>query len=67
MTVKKHVETQSEWEAKKAEEIINFIRSEIYLDLPFMGVALGALTPFPKPELLTLATDGEGIYFSRNA
>ncbi len=64
MTVKKHVETQSEWEAKKAEEIINFIKSEIYLDLPFMGVALGALTPFPKPELLTLATDGEGIYFS---
>ncbi len=61
---KKHVKTQSEWEAEKAGDIINFIKSEIYLDLPFMGVALGALEPLAKTELLTLATDGEGIYYA---
>ena len=45
MTCRKHIKTQSEWESERAEEIINFIKGAVYLDLPYMQIALGALTP----------------------
>ncbi len=64
MMSKKHVQTQSEWETEKAGDILNFIKRELYLNLPFMGVALGALAPIAKTELLTFATDGEAIYYA---
>lgn len=64
MTCRKHVQTQSEWESERAEEIINFIKSEIYLDLPYMQIALGALTPVCREELALAATDGACYYFN---
>lgn len=64
MAGKKHIVTQSEWEAGMAEKIIEYIRSEIYLELPFFGIALGALIPQNKEGLLSFATDGKGIYFA---
>lgn len=64
MSAKKHIQTQSEWEADRAKEILEFVQSELYLDLPYMGIALGAFVPQEKEILQTLATDGEGIYYN---
>ena len=42
-SVKRHIQTETEWEMEKAIEIIDFVRGELYLDLPYMGIALGGL------------------------
>ena len=64
MKNKKHIQTQTEWENEVSIDIINYIKSELYLDFPFFSIALGALLPLPKEEITTFATDGSVIYFS---
>lgn len=56
-------ETQTQWEARMGMEIIDYLKSEIYLDLPFMELALSALIPEGNEELTTYATDGITLYF----
>lgn len=67
MSEKKHIQTQLEWETAMAEKVINFIRSEIYLDLPFMSISLGALTPVQQEGRKTFATDGQCLYYEAGA
>ena len=64
MKNKKHIQTQTEWENEVSIDIINYIKSELYLDFPFFSIALGALLLLPKEEITTFATDGSVIYFS---
>lgn len=64
MEQRKHIQTQSEWEGEMSKRILDFVQSELYLDLPFMGIALGALEPSAKEEIDTFATDGVFLYFS---
>ena len=62
--MRKHIQTQSEWENEMSVKIINYIKSEIYLDLPYLNLALQALIPAPKEEIQTFATDGNYLFFS---
>ena len=47
-----------------SQKIIDEIQCELYLDMPFMKLALSA--PFPKGEraALPMATDGTYIYYN---
>ena len=40
----KHKQTQSEWEAEMSKKVLEFVRSELYMDLRFLDIALGTLT-----------------------
>ena len=39
----KHKQTQSEWEAEMSKKVLEFVRSELYMDLRFLDIALGTL------------------------
>lgn len=59
-----HVLTQSEWEESVSEQILRFIRNEIYMDLRYMDVALSALQWNCNEEVQGFATDGLCLYYS---
>lgn len=57
-------QTQTEWENEMSVKVIDLIRSELYLDLRYLGVALSALVPKADASLHTFATDGVYLYYS---
>lgn len=57
-------QTQWEWQQEMADEIFSLIRSELYLELRFMDVALSALSWKPAEGIDTFGTDGEVLYYS---
>lgn len=57
-------QTQWEWQQEMADEILSLIRSELYLELRFMDVALSALSWQPAEGIDTFGTDGEFLYYS---
>ena len=59
----KHVKTQTEWEYEMSVKILDLIRSELYLDLRFLDIALSALIPREDAALKAFATDG--IYLKK--
>ena len=59
-----HIKTQTEWENDMSVKILQHARSEIYLDLRYLDVALSALKPQAMEGLETMATDGESLFFS---
>ena len=63
--MKKHIMTQTEWENEMAEKIIQFLKSELYLDLPFLTIALSTLKEQTSETIHTLGTDGKYAYYSR--
>lgn len=48
------VQTQREWQQEMAQEILSLIRSELYLELRFMDVALSALSWKPEEGINTM-------------
>ena len=46
-----HIETQSEWEARMAGKILDFVRNEICVDLRFLQPAFSVLERKPDTEL----------------
>ena len=56
--MKKHVQTDSEWQEEMSQKIIDEIQCELYLDMPFMKLALSALSPKVNEQLYSMATDG---------
>ncbi len=62
--MKKHIQTQEEWEVEMSLKILDFVRNEIYLDLRYLNVALSALTPKSDKSVHTFATDGSFLCFS---
>ena len=62
---KQHTVSQTEWEHAICEKILALIRSELFLDLRYLDVALSALVFQPKDVIRTLATDGSYLYYSR--
>lgn len=58
------VQTQWEWQQEMAQEILSLIRSELYLELRFMDVALSALSWKPEEGIDTFGTDGACLYYS---
>jgi predicted metal-dependent peptidase len=62
-TMKKHVETQLEWETRMAEKIWQLLIGELYLDFPYMSLSLNALKPVQKEGRRTPGTDGTYLYY----
>lgn len=59
-----HVLTQSEWEESVSEQILRFIRNEIYMDLRYMDIALSALQWSCNEGVQGFATDGLCLFYS---
>lgn len=59
----KRNQTQSEWEWDISNEILKFIKNELYMELRFFDVAFSALTPKVDETIETMSTDGNYIYF----
>ena len=53
----------SKWQGL-GEKILSAARNELYLNLPFLDAALGALRPETGFDTPTLATDGQALYYS---
>lgn len=64
MAVKKHIQTQSEWEADMSVKVLDYVKDALYLDLRFLEVALSVLEPQADERLTTFATDGTFLKFS---
>lgn len=62
--MKKHIQTQTEWENEMGMKIVEFIKSELYLDLPFFNIALQTLVARPNESIQTFATDGKYAFYS---
>ena len=62
--MKQHVQTQTEWENEMSVKVLDYVKDALYLELRYLSVALSALKPEGQQELITLATDGEMLYFS---
>ena len=53
---------RSEWQTL-GQKILFAARNELYLNLPFLDAALGALRPETGFDTPTLATDGQSLYY----
>ena len=60
-----HRQTQTEWENGMCLQILDVIRSELYLDFRYLDMALSALTFSANEQIQTFATDGSFLFFSR--
>lgn len=60
-----HKQTQTEWENDMCLQILDVIRSDLYLDFRYLDMALSALTWSPNEQIHTFATDGSYLFFSR--
>lgn len=59
-----HPQKQYEWEDNMAVKILDIVKSELYLDMRFMDVALSALEWQAREGLNVFATDGINMYYS---
>lgn len=62
--MRRHIKTESEWEQEQALEVRKNIIGELYIELPFMVIALGQLEPVHKEEISLLGTDGANIFIN---
>lgn len=62
--MKKHIQTQEEWEVEMSLKVLDYVRHEIYLDLRFLNTALSALAFKNDRTVQTFATDGSYLCFS---
>lgn len=59
-----HPQRQYEWEDEMAVKILDIVKSELYLDMRFMDVALSALEWQSREGMNAFATDGISMYYS---
>ena len=59
------IQTQEEWEEEMAQKILRYTHDELYISFRFLGIALSALEPRADKRIITLATDGAVLYFSK--
>ncbi len=62
--MKKHIQTQTEWEEEMSLKILGYIRDELYMDFRYLRMALSALQPTADERLETFSTDGTTLFFS---
>lgn len=62
--MRKHIQTETEWQEQMSEKIIDQLQCELYLDMPFMKIALSALSPKADERFVSMATDGTYIYYN---
>ena len=58
--MKKHVQTETEWQEEITEKIFGQIQSELYLELNFMQIALCAFELCANENFVSMATDEIG-------
>lgn len=58
------IQTQKEWETEMSEEILSLTKSELYLELRFLDVALSELVWKADASIETSGTDGRFFYYS---
>lgn len=58
------LETQREWEERIGNKIIEYIVSQLYMDLRFMESALSALKPSARDNLYMFSTEGVYLYYN---
>lgn len=51
-------ETQTHWQDRMALEVLEVTRSELYLHLRFLSLAIGGLAPTPSAQVRGMGTDG---------
>ena len=51
-------ETQTQWQNRMALEVLEVTRSELYLHLRFLSLAIGGLAPTPSAQVRGMGTDG---------
>ena len=61
--VSHRAETQPEWEARMGARVLAVTRADLYRELRFLDLALGALTPAADPACRRLATEGSSLYY----
>ena len=52
--MKKHIQTQQEWEIQMATQILEFVQNELFIDMPYMSIALNALTLVNDEQIETM-------------
>lgn len=57
------IQTQSEWEWQVSNDILRFIKNELYMELRFFDTAFASLAPKVDETIDTMSTDGNYIYF----
>lgn len=60
----KGIETQTQWDEKMSQKLLQYIRNRLYMELRFLDVALSALTWQKDDNIQTLATNGKYLYYS---
>lgn len=59
-----HIKTQTEWEADMGIKILEYVKSELYMDFTFMDNSLSALVPISSQQVHLWSTDGAYIYYN---
>ena len=59
----RHIETQTEWECRMFGKVMECLREELCIDLPYMERALAALEPEGKENVRAFATEGIHLYY----
>ena len=62
--MKKHILQQSEWEIQMADKILRYVQNELYFDMPYLSIALNALTWKADDTIETMATDGTTLFYN---
>lgn len=47
-----------------ATQILEFVQNELFIDMPYMSIALNALTLVNDEQIETMATDGRNLFYS---
>ena len=55
---------QRDWEKEKATHILELVKTELYMEMPYFLKALNAFKFESDDNILTCATNGETFYFS---
>lgn len=58
-----HAETQTEWECRMFQKILDYLRDELCIELPYLERALSALLPEGKENVNAFSTEGIHLYY----
>lgn len=58
-----HAETQTEWECRMFQKILDYLRDELCIELPYLERALSTLLPEGKENVNAFSTEGIHLYY----
>lgn len=62
--MKKHIMTETEWEAEMAQKVLSYTKDALFVDFRHMGRAFQIMTSQADAQIITLAVDGEVLHYS---